>query len=348
VVGLYLHAPFCKKKCGYCHFYVLRDSEKLKAIWLQGIFRELEMRVSDQCFSSVYFGGGTPSLLGPGPIAQIMERLNLAPDCEVTLEANPEGFDPPGFREAGVNRISFGVQSFDDSVLRRLDRQHTAAQAIGAIESALPFGNISIDLMYEVPGLTREAWTESLTTAAALPIQHLSLYNLTFEPGTPFHRKRARLLPDLPSEADSLAMLQEAVTTLTGHGFDRYEISAFARDGKRSRHNTGYWLGRPFLGIGPSAFSYLDGRRFRNSANLMKWSQQLERGEEPIDYEERLSPSAREAELLAIGLRMKEGVPLPDLEIDLNDGLLEVAGDRLRLTEKGKLFYDTVASRIVE
>jgi len=362
--SLYFHIPFCVRKCPYCHFFVLPESDAGKKELLEGLKLEWE-RVAPLTASkelvSIYFGGGTPSLMSADAIHEILSWLSPSAYCEITLEANPDRLELShlsAMQLAGINRLSMGVQSLDDDLLKLLGREHSAQAAIDAIEKVPLSGihNLSIDLMYEVPHLTIASWEKTLDRIAGLPmVTHLSLYNLTIEPHTAFHKQSAALTPHLPSPEDNLAMLQIAVDRLERMGLKRYEISAFARSGMRSRHNCGYWTGRPFLGLGPSAFSYWEGRRSRNVAHLKKYSDALLAGNSPIDFEEKLSPEASQRELLAVGLRLLEGVAQTTLPDELQktiltlekQGYLHCAQEKIYLTEKGILFYDDVAAEIV-
>ena len=269
--------------------------------------------------SSLYFGGGTPVLLGPDRIAEIIQWVREAlpdPIEEVTLEANPESMTPAlmkGFQKAGINRISIGLQTLDDGLLRQLGRLHTAQKAIDAVLMAADSGipNISVDLMYDIPYQTLSHWNATLAALAPLPISHLSLYNLTFEPETLFFKKRALLQPVVPDPDVSLQMYENAVASLQAIGLEQYEISAFAKPGFHSRHNVGYWTARPFIGLGPSAFSYWDKSRFRNVAHLRRYCQALEAALSPVDFTETLEDNARRRELLTVQLRLISGVDLP-------------------------------------
>ena len=334
--SLYIHVPFCTKKCDYCHFYVIPNQERFQKMYMEALKKEWEAKkhLIDQCVS-IYFGGGTPSLLGSDKIEEILSWL--PPAAEITLEANPESI--ASF--PGINRLSIGVQSFDNALLKKLGRTHTAKEAEEAILAA-EVDNISIDLMYDLPNQTLDQWEESLDRALALPIKHISLYNLTIEPHTAFYKRRKTL--QLPSDETSLAMLQMAVAK-TKPRFQRYELSAFAQEGFESQHNTGYWTGRPFLGLGPSACSYIEGARFRNTANFHKWARDIH----AIDYHERLPKYERECELLAVGLRLIEGVET-ELNVDrlIEEGFVFREKEKVRLTEKGQLFHDTVAEHIMQ
>lgn len=323
---------------------------------------------------SVYFGGGTPYLLGAACIAEIIQWVtsdiseHTHKEIEVTLEANPENIEFHGlqsYRDAGINRLSIGLQSLDDSQLTLLSRRHSAKRGLDAVEMAFKAGfkNISIDLMYDLPGQTLASWKYTLQKAASLPITHLSLYNLTIEPNTVFFKYRHSLQERLPDEEVSKEMFEMACEQFEDKGFHQYEISAFAKEGFMSRHNSGYWTGRPFLGFGPSAFSYWEGKRFRNVANLSKYSRALRNHDSPVDFCEKLPLEARQRELLAIALRLLSGVDLKAFEllngrlssasIEILDqltkvGFLEKGNRHYKLTRTGILFYDTVATELVE
>lgn len=288
---------------------------------------------------------------------------------EITLEANPENITLPlmkEYRDAGINRLSLGIQTLDDALLELLGRLHQGKIAEQAVWTTYEAGiqNISIDLMYDLPKQTLEHWENTLQRVVKLPITHLSLYNLTIEPYTLFFKKQEILKKMLPDEEMSLAMYERAIELFEEKGLSQYEISAFAKPGYHSRHNVGYWTARPFLGFGPSAFSYWEGKRFRNVANLKKYCEQLEEGIFPIDFEEKLSDEARIRELLAIELRLLSGVDLRGFQERHGafgdtlresfaalekDGFIEFVGvsDCMKLTKRGLLFYDSVASEIV-
>jgi len=374
LISLYFHVPFCKKKCDYCHFYVIPDKEPFKVDFMEGLKLEWD-RWKDELFDkkvgSIYFGGGTPSLLGPKKISEILSWVRslewMSEEIEITLEANPEdiNFDlMKQYASVGINRLSIGVQSLDDSLLSTLSRQHNAKRSIDAINCVRDAGieNISIDLMYDIPHQTLEGWEKTLDVAIKLPVTHLSLYNLVFEKHTVFYKQRSALQSFLPSETESAKMYMMAVEKCQEGDFLQYEISAFEKPGFFSQHNVGYWKGRPFLGFGPSAFSYWKGKRFRNVANLNRYLRKLRDGESPVDYEEELIGENKQRELLAINLRVIEGVDLKEFqsrhgELDpethhvlqslTSQGLLEIKDQRVKLTQQGILFYDTVASEVI-
>ncbi|HEY2811335.1 MAG TPA: radical SAM family heme chaperone HemW [Rhabdochlamydiaceae bacterium] len=372
-ISLYFHIPFCLRKCPYCHFFVLPDHERFKAPFLSALHKEWDLRkaqLQGKRIVSIYFGGGTPTKLSPLALHALLDTIakeaSLCSDCEITLEANPEDVSEEKMRSyaaCGINRISLGVQSLIDAELGVLGRQHTAQDAIQAVHSCYQSGlrNISIDLMYELPSQTLNSWLGTIAKLHELPITHLSLYNLTFEPNTIFFKKSAYLKPSLPTEEESLAMLNSATVQLENIGLKRYEISAFARIGCHSRHNTGYWLGRPFLGFGPSAFSYWDKKRFSNHSHFQHYVQAVAKGDFPVDFEECLSYPKNVQELLAVQLRLIEGVDLdafqekqgrlPQETLYALEALCKrnwlCKTRSWQLTQEGLLFYDSIASALI-
>lgn len=373
-VSLYFHIPFCKRKCDYCHFYVLPEQEKAKQQLLDGFRRELyllQSTLKNKKVVTLYFGGGTPSLFGPSRLACLLEMVRqtcqVIPSAEITLEANPENVTlelMQDYASAGVNRVSIGIQTLDSHLLKLLGRLHGPEQAVQAIHATHQAGiqNISIDLMYDLPKQTLQHWAATLEQIQELPLRHLSLYNLTIEPHTLFFKKQNQLRPLLPDEETSLAMYEMAINKLEAMGLQQYEISAFAQPSYESKHNTGYWVGRPFWGLGPSAFSYWQGKRFRNVAHLNRYCQILEAGQFPVDFEEELDPEAHRRELLVIQLRLRQGVsieafiqqhgPIDPVTLTTLDRLvvedyLYWQKGHVLLTKRGILFYDLVASELI-
>jgi oxygen-independent coproporphyrinogen III oxidase len=359
-ISLYFHIPFCRRKCPYCHFYVVPHNEGFQTILLKALRQEWQLYqhlTAGKKIVSVYFGGGTPFLFGPTAIQEILSWVRAPKEAEITLEANPEDVTleaMQAYAKAGINRVSLGVQSLDDATLKMLGRHHTAEQAKQAVvATSQAIDNITIDLMYEIPSQRLPGWIETLNQATQLPIRHLSLYNLTFEPQTVYFKKRSELTPLLPSSDESLQMLNAAVEILEKK-LPRYEISAFAEKGFESKHNTGYWEGRPFLGFGPSAFSDWEGRRYRNSCDLKKYAEALDTGKSPVDFEEKLSPLASLHERLAIRLRLLSGIEMKDYPVDPKiyqkleeKGWIKLEKNRACLTQQGLLFYDSVAEEVV-
>lgn len=347
---------------------MLPDKDPLKEQLMEGLRLEWQLRRSileGKTFPTLYFGGGTPALFPPHKISEILAWLPPDLSREVTLEANPENITLPlmqAFASAGINRVSIGLQTLDNPLLKTLGRIHSAEKAEEAVYIAKAAGidNISVDLMYDLPGQTVEAWESTLQRASDLPITHLSLYNLTIEPHTPFFKRKNLLLKQIPNPDESLKMVHLAVECLEAKGLRRYEISAFAKEGCRSNHNIGYWTARPFLGFGPSAFSYIEGARFRNIAHLGKYMAQLKGGQYPVDFEEKLPHDNALRELFAVNIRLLDGVDLDlfearhgkisfqdTLEGLCADGLLLKEDSRYRLSERGTLFYDSVAVELI-
>lgn len=360
-LSLYFHIPFCTKKCPYCHFYVVKDQTLLKKRLISALKKEWEQKwplIKGKDIASIYFGGGTPSLLSYDEFAEIFSLFDFPlKTCEITLEGNPESItDLKSLKTLGFNRLSIGVQSFDDEQLKILGRNHDSARSITTIYEAFNSGfeNISIDLMYDLPNQTVKSFEKTLKTTLTLPITHVSLYNLTIEPFTTFYKLRDTLKNKLPNEKESLAMHELALHYLASL-FKRYEISAFAKQGCQSRHNTGYWTFRPFLGFGPSAFSYFEKARFSNISNIIEYEKRLQKNEDPIDFKEHLKEEEQFREWLAIRLRLftpfsieKAPSPLKQTIQDYQEqGFIEAIGEKICLTQKGALFYDTIATSII-
>ena len=366
-ISLYFHLPFCHKKCPYCHFFVLPNKKIFHEKLIDALKLEWDKKLhllKDKRLTSVYFGGGTPFLFPY--IDKLLKMIKPPKGIEITLECNPEDIDEKAIdrlkklHKLGVNRVSLGVQSLIDEELVTLGRNHSAQDAIDAIYRVKASGisNITLDLMYEIPHQTPESFSSTLKKVEPLPITHVSLYNLTIEERTHYHKIKDQILPHIPKEKVGLEMLNMAIDSLEKYGLKRYEISAFAKANKKSVHNLGYWQGRDFLGYGPAAFSYFDEKRFRNTANLNKYAKELEKHKESIDFTEKLPYPENIHELIAVNLRVLEGVdlkkfyPLPEStkeKIDnlLKDQLIEKDGSRIFLTQKGTLFYDLVGEEFV-
>ena len=321
--GLYIHIPFCKSRCIYCDFYSTTCGSEMRQAYVETLCREMELRrdyLNGDTLASVYMGGGTPSVLAPAELSRIFHAItrqwNLAPDAEVTLEANPDDITP-AYAEAlvslPVNRVSMGVQTFSDGQLRFLRRRHTAAQAINAIDTliAAGIGNISIDLIYGLPGQTLEQWRQDVGKALALPVSHLSAYALTYEDGTHLHRLRGQGKVQEADEELSLGMYTTLMEQTEKAGFLHYEISNFARPGREARHNSGYWSGMHYLGLGPAAHSYNGNSRQWNSPDLQAYIKAA--GDvfaANLFSREELSPKMREEETLLTRLRTAGGLDL--------------------------------------
>lgn len=350
----YVHIPFCSKKCPYCHFFVLKEEEKQKDELLKALLQEWNERKTPA--KTLYFGGGTPTLMGANRLKILIDAIQ--PTSEITIEANPEQLTEKLAQDLaaiGINRISIGIQSLNDSELKILGRTHDAANAKKAVHNAYNAGiqNITIDLMYELPTQTLSSWEDTLNQLQELPISHLSLYNLTIEPNTAFYRKKEQLQKQVAPSSICKEMLDLAIEKLSKLGLQRYEISAFAKPGLEAIHNTGYWTGEPFIGLGPSAFSYTDDARYRNACNFPKYLNPKTR----VDFREKLPYPDNLNELLAVNLRLLKGVDLTNWQLPRNThssleqlaqkGFLELTKERAALSKRGLLFYDDVASAII-
>jgi oxygen-independent coproporphyrinogen-3 oxidase len=358
---LYVHVPFCAKVCPYCAFYVHRGGVAQQREFVAAL--QTEWRRARNEFplapETVYFGGGTPSVLSADLFTELAQELSHAPPPdEFTLEVNPATVTPEkatAWRAAGVNRISLGAQSFDPKMLKLLGRQH-APQEIAETCALLRdhgFSNINLDLMFALPGQTEAAWDATLEAALACEPNHVSAYALTYEEDTPFFEKlrRGEWRQD---EAREIAMFERTRKVLGGAGLIDYEISNFARPGFESRHNLAYWRGADYLGLGPSACSTIGARRWKNLPDTRAYAQHLARGE-PVRVDlENLDPATRAKERIMFGLRMREGVALEAfngaasrLKELAADGLAFEDQGRVRLTPRGQLVADSVAGMFV-
>lgn len=320
-LGLYFHIPFCRSRCAYCGFY--SNAAAVPDAYIDAMLREVELRsrTFHQDVDTVYFGGGTPSLLTEAQLTRLMtgirQHFPVRPDAEITMEMNPCDMTASFLETAyslGVNRLSVGVQSKADRLLQAIGRRHTASEAEQAVKWAYRTGfrNISIDLMYELPGQTAEDFRRSLVWAMHLPITHLSVYSLILEEGTRFTQlEEAGKLPR-PSEEESWAMYQLMCRIPPHYGFARYEISSFARKGFESRHNEKYWRLDPYLGFGPSACSRIGHERWQVLPGTRRYMHELLLGHEvPMEREE-LSEAEEMEEYCFLHLRMRRGIPLAD------------------------------------
>jgi oxygen-independent coproporphyrinogen-3 oxidase len=372
LAGIYLHIPFCRQACNYCNFHFttsLRNREEL----VRAVLKEAE-ESADYLhraeIETIYFGGGTPSLLPTSDVQLILDHLRslypVADDAEITLEANPDDIDSDQLRawkDAGVNRLSIGIQSFAEEELRWMNRAHHAGQARDCIEKSLDagFDNMSIDLIYGSPLLTDEGWMKNMEIATGYGIPHLSCYALTVEEKTPLQKQIAgKKLPDVDpdKQARQFLMLMEH---LGNQGYEHYEVSNFAKPGKRSRHNSSYWKGVPYVGLGPSAHSFNGRERRWNVANNQVYIRSVqegnpERGAEELTEEQRLN------ETVMISLRTMEGLNLEKIETDFGkkeaerlakgliifdgNGLVKMNGGIAVLTDEGMLRADGIAASL--
>lgn len=316
-LGVYVHVPFCRQKCAYCDFYSRRcQDEKLMDTYCQAVGSHFQQYFREKGvfeIDTVYFGGGTPSLLGGKRLVALLAALRkcaqVSKTAEITVECNPESTDGKllkQLRRAGVNRLSFGVQSSDDGELKALGRLHTFDQAKRAVEQAqsLGFDNISLDLMYGLPGQTMNKWEKSVYEVASLAPRHLSAYALKLEKGTPMYRQN----PQLPDDDTQAEMYLNAVKWLAAAGFEQYEISNFAKPGFRSRHNSKYWDLSQYLGFGPSAHSFFGGKRFSFAADTQVYIQGVAGGPGLVEEADEVASFRRHGEYIMLRLRTTDGI----------------------------------------
>lgn len=366
-LGLYLHIPFCSAICPYCNFNRGLLDERLKTRYVAALEAEIRRAGDRSPADSVYFGGGTPSLLESAEVARLVEAcragFDVRVDAEVTLELNPEGADLDrlkGYRGAGVNRLSIGVQSFRDEELRRLGRLHTAdrAREACALARATGFANVSLDLMLWLPEQRVADWLESVDALVAVAPDHASLYLLELYPNAPLREEMARERWSLAPDEDAAEMYERGLARLEAAGYEQYEISNVARGGRRSRHNLKYWTDGQWLGFGCGAHSTRGGVRWNNVSATEDYVARLARGADPVGERRVLTPQERLEEALFTGLRLSEGVDLGELGgrygLDVlarygdalapfgEAGLLVQEAGRLRLTRRGMLLANEV------
>ena len=357
-LGLYVHIPYCAKKCNYCDFKSYAgqlDSTPAYFSMLQQEVIDKAKQAKEYQVDSIFIGGGTPSLVEPHDIATVMETIQnhytIAEDCEITIEANPGTLTAEKcriYRAVGINRISLGLQSANEKELAFLGRIHTFQDYLEAVDMAYKAGftNISTDLIFGIPKQTAEGFIHTLKQVLALPVTHISAYSLIVEEGTSFYELQENGALPLPEESEERTMYWQAIALLQQHGFQQYEISNFAKEGYASRHNEKYWIGAPYLGFGVAAHSYFQGWRFWNPDTISAYLTE----EKPIDQEEITIEEAMN-EYMMLGLRRTEGVSetaffqkfqqsmkeryAQQIEKLQNLGLLEETEDCIRLTRKG-------------
>ena len=396
MAGIYIHIPFCRSRCIYCGFYSTTALD-LRQRYVDALCREMEIRGTrkeeggkrnDEEIETIYLGGGTPSQLTPSQLRQLFIYINkvypLTSEREITIEVNPDDVTDEyaaALRQLPVNRVSMGIQTFDDQRLRFLHRRHTSRQAIEAVSilRAAGINNLSIDLMYGFPGETLSDWQSDIDSALSLNVEHISAYCLMIEEGTPLHRmlqhngdcplceQRSELQGDCPQcvdEETERSMYYTLIDRLTAAGYEHYEISNFARPGFRSRHNSSYWNGTPYIGLGAAAHSYDIHSRSWNIADINAYIEGIERGERLFE-EELIDDDTRYNDAVTVGLRTCEGIDLNTLPKKyrdycmknarryLDDGLLELSvvgnltSPTLHLTRRGLFVSDMVMSDLM-
>jgi oxygen-independent coproporphyrinogen-3 oxidase len=361
---LYFHIPFCPKLCPYCSFYVEIGAKNKTRGFLDALLKDVERATAQYAVlpETIYFGGGTPSSLLVEQLDYLLtglrERLDLSALQEWTCEVNPATVRSEKaalLKSAGVTRISLGVQSWDDALLKTLGRVHSAAQAEKTLRTLRDagFSSVNVDLMFAVPGQTPEQWRTTLEKTIDLGPEHISSYCLTYEEDTEYFRK---LLGGtfVQDEARDAKYFEVTMATLTAGGFDQYEISNYAKPGHESRHNRAYWLGADYLGFGPSAFSTVGCERWEHVRDTAEYTRRMLAGEPTAGFIETLTEPQRAGEIAAFRMRMSEGMPRTELarwgeQIEEFEEmhLLEGIGDRLRLTPRGKMMADSVAEAFV-
>lgn len=372
-LGLYLHIPFCRQRCDFCAFYLEIYRESRAETFVQSLMQEIERSgqrhvAANRPVQSVYFGGGTPTVLTATQLTAILSEIHkhftLASDCEITVEAHPSTISEQGLGQlyrAGVTRMSFGAESMEDGDLARIGRPGAVSETVTAITQARAAGftNINLDVMYGLPGQSLESWQRTMARCLALAPTHLSCYALTVEANTKLadniHRQRSQA----PDEGLQIEMDEAAQRMLGNAGYERYEISNYAQPGYACRHNLLYWTSGEYLGLGPSAQSYLDGARFGNVADLAAYEISLAANRLPIEDRARLSEEEQLRDAVIFGLRLIRGIPSHRLhQHAANYGhaaitaqlfaqqLIEEDGEHSRLSERGRLQADTIAEQL--
>lgn len=373
MAGIYLHIPFCKRRCVYCDFFSTTRSEKTGS-YVDALCRELEIRrayLQEEAVETVYFGGGTPSQLGEEHFRRIFETIgsqyHLTENAEITLEANPDDLSPEYIRmlrRLPFNRLSMGIQTFNEDTLKLLNRRHTAEQAVKAFRNCrlAGFDNISIDLMYGLPGETADMWEQDLQQTILLAPEHISAYHLIYEEGTPLWTLREQHQVEEVNEDMSVSLFALLIRRLKENGYTHYEISNFCKPGFHSRHNSSYWTGKRYLGCGAAAHSYDGTSRQWNIASLDRYIKGTVNGE-TVSEKEELDLYTRYNDRIVTALRTCEGISLRQLQEDfgkelysyclrmaaphLKQGTVKISHGSLHLTEKGVFVSDGIMSNLL-
>lgn len=369
--GIYIHIPFCKQACHYCNFH-FSTSLKYKDRMIDCIIKEIALQAhffEDETVQSIYFGGGTPSLLSKGEIQSIIHKIeatfNVQADVEITLEANPDDIAEQnliGWQEAGINRLSLGIQSLENEVLHWMNRAHTAEEVLASMDAIKDAGitNFSVDFIFGIPNQDEQYWQKQLAWIIEANIPHIACYNLTVEEGTALNQRIKKGVDCNVDETLSMTQFVLADQMLSSAGYEHYEISNYCKPGFISRHNSAYWKGKGYLGIGPSAHSYYKGKRSWNIANNAKYMDQIGLGNLPMEQEV-LSVKDQFNEFLMLGLRTQWGIHFNDLEHYKHEGITvdnEVFENWIQkghivkkkeaffLSLKGKLIADQISSSL--
>ncbi|MDD4874175.1 MAG: radical SAM family heme chaperone HemW [Dehalococcoidales bacterium] len=373
IIALYIHIPFCLRKCKYCSFISYRSRESDFPSYIKALKKELSLRACVCNIGSVYFGGGTPSLLSPEQLSEILSSVKkhylVANNAEITIEANPGTVNAAylaAIKKVGINRLSLGIQSFNDTELTMLGRIHNAAEARDAVADARSagFDNLNVDLIYGLPGQTIEEWRDSLEEAIQLSPEHISQYALTLEPEEPLFKEiKAGKLPDISLDVTA-SQYQMAENILQNHGYIHYEISNWSKPGKECRHNLVYWQGAEYLGLGVAAHSYIERRRTGNTDDIDRYTASLSQNVLPLlIVDEKINFDLEIAESIILSLRLCRGINIKDFEkqfgIDIMKNytkrieelreyeLIEFDEGYMRLTSKGRLLGNEVFWRFL-
>ena len=370
--AVYVHVPFCLHHCGYCDFALVANRDHLIPQYLVALENELQAhrRIFGESVDvdTIFIGGGTPTHLSPATLQNLFtlihQHFRPTPNAEISVEANPDGLDDERLdvlRSNGVNRLSLGVQSFDNAVLKTLERTHTGDQAMQTVERCGNwFPNVSLDLIFGVPGQSAASWQHTLDIATSLPVKHVSTYGLTFEKDTPFFRREQHgQLKRTPDELER-TMYLDAIAHLTARGMQHYEVSNFAQSGFECRHNMVYWNADEYFAFGPGAASYLNGIRRTNTRSVVRWLKSWQQSEAAVEDCEELSNEEKAREAIMLALRMRKGLNVSEFEKRFGLSFTELAGDGLQqhidsgflvrqsdfvsLTTEGLLIADTVIS----
>jgi len=378
--ALYIHIPFCEQRCSYCDFYTVANRKNAIPGYVEALLKEIEVQAESelwkrQQFSTVFFGGGTPSLLTADQLASILtavrSRFRFIKSPEVSIEMNPGTANSEKlgeFHGAGINRLSIGAQSFFDDELQQVERIHTAHDIDKTVVSARKAGfqNLSLDLIFALPGQRPSRWKQNLEHAIALEPEHLSTYNLTIEKGTPLHRKVQEGTIKKATEWRERALYNYTIDFLENHNYAHYEISNFAKPGRLSQHNYKYWDGSLYLGVGASASTFTGTARLKNRANYVHYVDKINRGQLPIETTEMLTQEQRQFEVIFLGLRLTEGIDIAAYDATFkqpfmdawkkqvqmltagSDPLCELHDNHLMLTRQGKYLCDTVCTAFLQ
>lgn len=373
MAGIYIHIPFCRQKCYYCDFYKTVNTSLLGR-YLQALKTEIILRsnyLEGETVETLYFGGGTPSVLTEKDLSEIIgfvrSHFPISSGLEITLEANPDDLTTSYLQQvydAGIRRLSIGIQSFQDELLKKMNRRHDSGQAVEAIENAVNkgFNDISVDFIYGLPGLTNRQWKADLQKVFSLPVTHLSAYHLTYHEGTPFNTWLKKGTLKQLTETESISQFETLVALARENGFEHYEISNFARNGMYSKHNTSYWTGKKYLGLGPSAHSFNGYSRRWNVAHTEKYIKATAQNE-PFSEEEILTDANRYNEYVLTRIRTIWGVSVGEIQNQfgeekavyfqenikkyLRSGLAVQTGETVTLTPKGWFVSDEISTSLM-